>query len=152
MLTDLPAKHERIEFCTMTEAQQTLYRAAMVRSKKVLMEIPDDPDALLEAADDILDDVAPKKRGVKKGTIKASETSSSNVLMDLRKAANHPMLFRRIYDGAKVREMAADCVKEPDFSESNPNLVIEDMEVMTDYELHRFVKAYKVRRPSSSPR
>ena len=63
--------------------------------------------------------------------------------MDLRKAANHPLLFRRHFSDSIIKDMARDCLKEPDFAESVYELVIEDMEVMTDGELQHFAKTYK---------
>lgn len=83
------------------------------------------------------------KQANMKAKTKAAEASSAHVLMDLRKAASHPMLFRRRFDDSKVRAMARGCLKEPEFSESVEALVVEDMEVMTDAELQVFAKRYK---------
>lgn len=92
-------------------------------------------------------DVQEKKSATKqanmKAKTKAAEASSAHVLMDLRKAASHPMLFRRRFDDTKVRAMARGCLKEPEFTESVEALVVEDMEVMTDAELQVFAKRYK---------
>ncbi|CCO30918.1 putative ATP-dependent helicase fft2 [Rhizoctonia solani AG-1 IB] len=63
--------------------------------------------------------------------------------MDLRKAASHPMLFRRRFDDGIIRKMAKLCLKEPEFMDSVEELVVEDMEVMTDAELQVFAKRYK---------
>jgi SWI/SNF-related matrix-associated actin-dependent regulator 1 of chromatin subfamily A len=63
-------------------------------------------------------------------------------------ASNHPMLFRRLYDDKTLRAMARDCLREEEFMDRNKDLIFEDMEVMTDFELHRFAQMYKV---SSSP-
>lgn len=54
------------------------------------------------------------------------------------------MLFRRIYDDAKLRNMSRDCLKELEFTDRDKDLIFEDMEVMTDFELHRFCLGYKV--------
>lgn len=40
--------------------------------------------------------------------------------------------------------MARDCLKEEEFLDRNKDLIYEDMEVMTDFELHRFCQGYKV--------
>lgn len=57
------------------------------------------------------------------------------------------MLFRRLYDDEKLKLMARDCLKEEEFLDRNKDLIYEDMEVMTDFELHRFCQQYSVRRP-----
>ena len=73
--------------------------------------------------------------------------NSSNVLMDLRKAASHPMLFRRRFTDEILSSMAKVLLKEPDFKKRGAlfDLVKEDMEVMTDSELQAFCLTYKVR-------
>ncbi|KAF8750684.1 helicase superfamily c-terminal domain [Rhizoctonia solani] len=58
-------------------------------------------------------------------------------------AASHPMLFRRRFDDGIIRKMAKMCLKEPEFMDSVEELVVEDMEVMTDAELQVFAKRYK---------
>ena len=58
------------------------------------------------------------------------------------------MLFRRLYDEKTLRLMSRDCLKEEEFLDRNKDLIFEDMEVMTDFELHRFCLTYKVRRRS----
>ena len=54
------------------------------------------------------------------------------------------MLFRRLYTDAKLKVMAKDCLKELEFTYRDKDLIYEDMEVMTDFELHRFCQGYKV--------
>ena len=56
------------------------------------------------------------------------------------------MLFRRIYTDEKLKEMSRDCLKELEFTDRDKDLIFEDMEVMTDFELHRFCLGYKVSR------
>lgn len=136
VLKDLPKKTERIEWCEMTSMQRTIYREALQRSRKTVQTLGDESQSAPEV----------KTKGKAKGRSKLGAMSgdtSSNVLMDLRKAASHPMLFRRLFDDAKLKVMAKHCLKEPEFCESNYNYVVEDMEVMTDAELQYFCKKYK---------
>ena len=63
-------------------------------------------------------------------------------MMSLRKASIHPLLFRRLYTESKLRKMAKACRREPEFAESVLAFVYEDMEVMTDWELHRLCEQY----------
>jgi SWI/SNF-related matrix-associated actin-dependent regulator 1 of chromatin subfamily A len=58
--------------------------------------------------------------------------------MDLRKAASHPLLFRRLYDDKKIRQIAKECLNTPTWCDSVLEYVIEDLEIMSDAELHHF--------------
>jgi SWI/SNF-related matrix-associated actin-dependent regulator 1 of chromatin subfamily A len=72
--------------------------------------------------------------------------NSSNVLMDLRKAASHPMLFRTRFTDDVLSGITKQLLKEPDFRKRGAlyDLVKEDMTVMTDAELQLFCATYKV--------
>lgn len=61
---------------------------------------------------------------------------TANILMALRKAAIHPLLFRSIYDDDKLKIMAKDIMKEPQYATANETYIFEDMQVMTDFELN----------------
>ncbi|QRW08542.1 ATP-dependent DNA helicase [Ceratobasidium sp. AG-Ba] len=166
VLKDLPNKTERIVWCSMTHLQRSIYNETMRRSKKELEREAAELAALAQQASASTTpdpEANPKKRpratvekkaktATKQGAnMKAKEASSAHVLMDLRKAASHPMLFRRRFDDAKVRLMARGCLKEPEFEESVEELVVEDMEVMTDAELQVFAKRYKSVRKYALP-
>lgn len=125
VLKDLPKKTERVEWCDLTPMQKNIYEEALMRSRKVLQELPKDEKALLAAVSD-----APPKRGKpKKALLVSSGANSSNILMELRKASLHPMLFRKLFDDAKINVMARHCLSEAEFAESNYDLVVEDMQV-----------------------
>ncbi|KAJ3020661.1 UNVERIFIED_CONTAM: hypothetical protein HDU68_010066 [Siphonaria sp. JEL0065] len=62
---------------------------------------------------------------------------NTNVLMQLRKAANHPLLFRRIYDNDKLKVMAREIMREEQYMEANIDYIREDMEYMSDFQLHK---------------
>nr|BBE38017.1 SWI/SNF-related, matrix-associated actin-dependent regulator of chromatin, subfamily a, containing DEAD/H box 1, isoform a [Xenopus laevis] len=64
-------------------------------------------------------------------------TELCNVMMHLRKMANHPLLHRQYFTAERLRTMSKLMLKEPTHCEANPDLIFEDMEVMTDFELHR---------------
>ncbi|GAA5890666.1 hypothetical protein JCM6882_000617 [Rhodosporidiobolus microsporus] len=157
VLKDLPDKHERIEYCDMTDLQREVYDEAVTRSRTALRDVKDEEELEQlgeEDEDEGVDEAAPegekKKPQRRKKTVahtkmgnKANTASSAHVLTDLRKASNHPMLFRRLYDEKKLRAMSRDCLKEEEFLDRNKDLIFEDMEVMTDFELHRFCQGYK---------
>jgi len=67
------------------------------------------------------------------------------VLMELRKAASHPMLFRKLYTDQNLTSITKVLLKEPDFKKRGAvfQYVKEDMEVMTDAELQFFCQGYR---------
>ena len=106
---DLPPKKSRVEFCEMNETQREIYS-----SQK-------------EAVRQLLEDrAAGRKTGNK----------SANILMKLRQAAIHPLLFRRLYDDNTLRRMAKACLKEEMWSQSNPDVIFEELKAYNDFECH----------------
>uniref|UniRef100_A0A3P8WTQ0 DNA helicase n=1 Tax=Cynoglossus semilaevis TaxID=244447 RepID=A0A3P8WTQ0_CYNSE len=109
VLKQLPAKEEKVEYCSMSEKQQVLY------------------DKLLKK-------------------LKSSTTGENrelcNVMMQLRKMANHPLLHRQYYNTEKLKAMSKLMLKEPSHYDADAALIQEDMEVMSDFELHGLCKQY----------
>ena len=89
---------------------------------------------------------APKKGKASGRKEKQYVENSANVLMDLRKAASHPMLFRSLFTDETVTSIARVLLKESDFKSRGAVLqyVREDLEVMTDSELQVYMATYKV--------
>lgn len=115
----LPAKHSRVEFCDMTDSQAIMYQNEMDDARQVFVD----------------------KANGKKTTAKAS----SNVLMNLRKAAIHPLLSRRIYDEKKLAKIQTALLRDEEFAGNPPDrvwkyLVGEGPQTIKggDFGLHRF--------------
>ncbi|TRY68060.1 hypothetical protein DNTS_003641 [Danionella cerebrum] len=66
----------------------------------------------------------------------------TNVMMQLRKMSNHPLLHRQYYTTEKLEAMSKLMLKEPSHREADPALIREDMEVLSDFELHRLCQQY----------
>ena len=115
VLKHLPAKTRRVEYCELSKSQSEIYAMEKARAHRV---------ATARAA----------------GQKTSNETT--NIMMALRKASIHPLLFRRLYDDSAIAEMSKACLGEPEYEHSNVELVFEDMEVMTDMELHRFCEQH----------
>ncbi|WVW79997.1 hypothetical protein I302_101970 [Kwoniella bestiolae CBS 10118] len=141
LVLNLPPKIEMVEHCEMTKVQAKLYNETMNRSRKVLQELTDDAleneAAVVEETEQKTTAKKATKAKPKKGQITPA-ASSSNILMDLRKAASHPLLFRRLYTDAKVKKLAKECLNTPTYCDSNLDYVIEDLEFMSDYEISNF--------------
>ncbi|KAK9323185.1 SNF2 family N-terminal domain-containing protein [Lipomyces orientalis] len=112
VLQHLPKKHHRVEYCELSAEQKAIYDEE-VESSRHSIEARESGNVTTKA-----------------------ERSSSNVLMRLRKAAVHPLLFRKYYDEVKLRKMARDIMKEERYFDANEQYIFEDMEVMSDFELH----------------
>lgn len=64
------------------------------------------------------------------------KSKMTNILMNLRKAAIHPLLFRSVYNDEVIERMTKDIMKEEVYLKSNKEAILEDMSYMTDFELH----------------
>ncbi|EST08495.1 SNF2-related [Kalmanozyma brasiliensis GHG001] len=123
VLTDLTTKTIRVEYCDMTVVQRKIYSAAVARTRRVAAEA----------------EAAPTTR---KTAAASTSRESGNVLMELRKAANHPLLSRRLFDEAKIDAMARDLLKEPDYADSIFDHVKEDLRINTDAQLSFSAQTY----------
>ncbi|KAF9033295.1 hypothetical protein BDZ89DRAFT_947818 [Hymenopellis radicata] len=135
VLTDLPKKTERLEWCDMTSLQKTIYRDTMKRSRKTVCTLEEETK-----------NAGTKTRSKKPKTKdKQYAENTTNVLMDLRKAASHPMLFRRLFTDDDLSGISRQLLKEPDFEQRGAlfELIKEDMTVMTDAELQLYCSTYK---------
>jgi SWI/SNF-related matrix-associated actin-dependent regulator 1 of chromatin subfamily A len=145
VLKDLPKKHEAIRWCEMTDLQSKIYRDTIRRSRKTIMEA--EPEANLDepVVPGKGKGAAKKKKPAGKTKEKQYAENSSNVLMDLRKAALHPLLFRTHFHDKTLDAIARLLVKEPEFIKrgSVVHLMKEDMEVMTDSEMQNLCGMYK---------
>ena len=131
----------------MTDLQSEIYRDAMARSRMVVSTLSDDAinddDALDEA-----DGVKPKiKRGKKAEEKTKMASSGSHILMDLRKAASHPLLFRTHYTRPKIEKLARQMMKMPEWCDSTFSYLVEDLEVLPDYQIHNICEAHNVSLP-----
>jgi SWI/SNF-related matrix-associated actin-dependent regulator 1 of chromatin subfamily A len=147
VLKDLPKKTERIEWCEMTPLQRKIYNDTLQRSRKTIFDVDADPANAEENinANSRAKPVKKKTKANARPKDKMYLENSSNVLMDLRKAASHPMLFRTRFTDQILTNFAKQLLKEPDFKRRGAvfEIVKEDMEVMTDAELQLFAATYK---------
>ena len=120
VLQHLPAKTKRTVYCVLSASQRQLYDLEALRAREVWA-----------------------KKSVGQSTGKAT----TGIMMNFRKASIHPCLFRHIYNDKIIGKMAKACLKEAEFSESNIDLVNEDLSVMSDMELNRFCKRYSSVKP-----
>ncbi|CAO2656801.1 Nn.00g056040.m01.CDS01 [Neocucurbitaria sp. VM-36] len=114
VLKHLPKKTSRVEYCELTDTQRTLYNEQLQKQRKILED---------RAAGILVKDHA-------------------NVMMKLRQAAIHPLLFRHRYTDNKIKQMAKACLKEDTFAESNPDIIYEELQLYQDYQCHQLATKY----------
>ncbi|XP_014800795.1 PREDICTED: SWI/SNF-related matrix-associated actin-dependent regulator of chromatin subfamily A containing DEAD/H box 1 [Calidris pugnax] len=144
---------------TKSAEEQSIYEKERIAHAKQIIK----PFILRRVKDEVLKQLPPKKDLIElcamsekqeqlycdllnklKKTINSNEKNSDmgNVMMQLRKMANHPLLHRQYYTTDKLRTMSKLMLKEPTHCDANPDLIFEDMTVMTDFELHLLCKQY----------
>ncbi|KAI9437717.1 SNF2 family N-terminal domain-containing protein [Lactarius indigo] len=145
VLKDLPKKRERIEWCEMTPQQRAIYNDALNRSRKTIFDLESEASTPGTETPPVNGRPKPSKKSkIPRTKDKLYLENSSNVLMDLRKAASHPMLFRTQYTDKTLDAVTRVLLKEADFKRRGAvaKFVKEDMEVMTDAELQVFLRSY----------
>lgn len=121
VLKHLPAKLHTVRRCGLTPSQHAIYDQYFQQGRQTRLER--ERRKLLTGKE------AEEAR-------KSPIPTTSNVMMHLRKAALHPLLFRKIYDDEKLAAMTEKIMKEPDYAEAKKEYIFEDMTVMSDYELN----------------
>ncbi|KAF3001891.1 hypothetical protein E8E13_005912 [Curvularia kusanoi] len=114
VLKHLPKKTCRVEYCELTDTQKILYDEQLQKQRKILLD---------RAAG------LPVKE-------------HANVMMKLRQAAIHPLLFRHRYTDDKIRKMSKACLREETFAESNPDIIFEELQLYQDYQCHALALKY----------
>lgn len=100
VLPELPKKIERIQFCPMSDEQKALYDLIFVQSAKSLNEeIPTKKKTTLIFEEQTNCDFSTHTHG-------KMSRKFNNILMQLRKAANHRLLHRSIFTSDNLAIMA----------------------------------------------
>eukprot|EP00051_Salpingoeca_urceolata_P016328 m.215987 g.215987 ORF g.215987 m.215987 type:complete len:1013 (+) comp18649_c0_seq2:211-3249(+) len=158
VLTDLPPKVRRVEKCPMTPFQRAEYDRFVQNFK----------DESLRQTQQRADEKSrQKQRAAKIGKARAREEALlgfgsgapnaklqppsaqriQNILMHLRKAANHPLLLRCRYTDDQLNKMALALMKEPEYMDADFDCLVEDMSVMSDFELWQLCEQWAMLKP-----
>ncbi|NXL44539.1 SMRCD regulator, partial [Podilymbus podiceps] len=146
------AKTRNAEERSMYEQERIVHAKQIIKpfilrrvKDEVLKQLPPKKDvielcAMSEKQEQLYSDLVNKlKKTVHSGE---KNTDTGNAMMQLRKMANHPLLHRQYYTTEKLKRMSKLMLKEPTHLDANPDLILEDMTVMTDFELHLLCKQY----------
>lgn len=128
VLAHLPPKSHEVTFCDMTERQSKIYEEELNRNKRGLQSAKKQVEG---------------EPATKKGKREAGK-QLDNVLMQLRKAAIHPLMFRTLYNDKLLKRMAREIMDEEQYKQANEQYIFEDMQVMNDFELDRLCRQFPV--------
>lgn len=121
VLKDLPKKTRHVITCTMTPEQRDLYNMQLSKAWDI------------------------RERKARGERIPPDE--NANVLIRLRQAAIHPLLFRYFYTDKTLRRIAKACPKIEQFSQSNPEFVMMELINYADFETHELCSKHTLLRP-----
>jgi SWI/SNF-related matrix-associated actin-dependent regulator 1 of chromatin subfamily A len=110
VLKHLPAKTRRVEFCPMSDDQLEIYQEQQQRARDIM---------------------------TRRAAGEPIGNESANILMELRKAAIHPLLFHRLYTDDQLRALSKACLKEDQWKDSNPDLIFTELLAYSDMEIHQ---------------
>lgn len=119
VLSDMPQKVCTVVHCDMTESQQETY-----------------------AEYEELFRLEPSLRARK---AKGRQNDQNNVWMQLRKAALHPLLFRRHFTDANVEEMGRilmDRIPQDELHQPDIKHLVQELKNSSDFELHLWCRDY----------
>ncbi|KAL6458813.1 hypothetical protein MHYP_G00322850 [Metynnis hypsauchen] len=144
-------------FSTKSSEEESTFHKERIAQAKLIMK----PFILRRVKSEVLKQLPPKVEKIEmcpmsdaqqqlydklfsrlKRTVSGEKRELSNVMMQLRKMANHPLLHRQYYTTEKLAAMSRAMLKEPTHFDADPALIQEDMEVMSDFELHNLCKEY----------
>lgn len=126
VMKDLSKKHSNIEYCQLSINQRLIYDSE-IKSYQLFRKEMDSRKGL---SDDQIKKLPPLKG------------KKTNMLMALRKACLHPLLFRFNYSNKMLKIMSKEIMKNDLYLDANREFIYEDMQVMSDFELtqlcHKF--------------
>ena len=117
VLKDLPKKERNVVYCDLTSEQKELYDTQIARAY----------------------DIRTRRLA---GEIGLNE--SANVLMKLRQAAIHPFLFRRLYRDKLLPGIAKQCLKDPQWVNSQTSAIVTELTAYSDMEVHHLCSTHRV--------
>lgn len=119
VLSDMPQKICRVVYCDMTESQRVTYEE--------------------------YEEIFKREPSQRSGQGRGRANDMNNIWIQLRKAALHPLLFRRYFGDAKVEKMGKILMENLDQSELHqPDIkhLVQELKNSSDFELHLWCRDY----------
>lgn len=160
VLDQLPPKTSETVRVPMTESQEKHYWSLVEKLRKV-KNTPSATNGAKNAVQQVKiedNDACDEKRprldhSVPNGALENVEPSKSAISLDspsnmvalLRKAANHQALLSGIaFSEASLRDISETLHLDPSHTNSDPNLIFEDLSVLSDHQVHKVCQFYDI--------
>ncbi|TPP61080.1 hypothetical protein FGIG_03314 [Fasciola gigantica] len=169
VLSQLPPKTSEVIHVPMTLSQSQWYWELVNKfrqlSKKQTVENGLEQNQSIDETvdgDDTteLECTPQKKKQRRDSTVNGNGTASttncketpSNMLSQLRKAANHQTLLNRImYSEEQLQDIAEALHLDPSHANSDVKLILEDLRVLNDHQVHKICQHYEILSPYALP-
>lgn len=77
-----------------------------------------------------------------RGEICSGERAGSSIMMEMRKAANHPLLMRHYFTDKKIEEMSKRLANISTYKKTNPQYIFEELAIMSDYQVYQLCQKH----------
>ena len=77
-----------------------------------------------------------------KGEVCSGERAGVSIMMDMRKAANHPLLMRHYFTDAKIKEFSKRLASCSSYKKTNPQYIFEELAVMSDFQVYQLCQKH----------
>ncbi|KRY59094.1 SWI/SNF-related matrix-associated actin-dependent regulator of chromatin subfamily A containing DEAD/H box 1 [Trichinella britovi] len=122
VLHQLPEKHEKLQFCELTNLQREIYSEIVAECTEILKS---------------------RQENCSDAPSSSSSGRLTSMVMKLRKAANHPLLLRWHYKEKKLNKIAKVVAKEKVYKNFQLSEVVEDLMLKSDFEIHKLCCQHK---------
>ncbi|VDM30779.1 unnamed protein product [Hydatigera taeniaeformis] len=176
VLQQLPPKTEETVRVAFTESQRIAYtnlinkfrNAQGASAADMASDVGEDEDmsTVKQQSSFLLSKVGVTNGAAKRAKISLLDTATGglerfsgverlspfNMLMQLRKAANHELLLPGIaYSDDTLKEISVILHNDPSHSDADPTLVLEDLCNLSDHQIHKVCRLYDVLNPFALP-
>eukprot|EP00730_Choanoeca_flexa_P004370 TRINITY_DN11674_c5_g1_i3.p1 TRINITY_DN11674_c5_g1~~TRINITY_DN11674_c5_g1_i3.p1 ORF type:complete len:886 (+),score=279.81 TRINITY_DN11674_c5_g1_i3:78-2735(+) len=141
VLSQLPPKRYRVVECDLTDHQRKHY----IRIQEQAAAYRAEMDEILARATNTA--AADTPEDLKIGDERPTRDPVNNVLMQLRKMANHPLLHRCYYTDEKIKIMSKLILQDENYKKCDSYAVFEDLEVMSDFAINKLCRTVPVLQP-----
>uniref|UniRef100_A0A183T3F0 SWI/SNF-related matrix-associated actin-dependent regulator of chromatin subfamily A containing DEAD/H box 1 n=1 Tax=Schistocephalus solidus TaxID=70667 RepID=A0A183T3F0_SCHSO len=158
VLHQLPPKTEETVYVPLTESQRKSYLDLIDKFRNAQPDTLAEDDDLSEEAAGPMNPVClyrsllANNESATASTQESNRPTPFNMIMQLRKAANHDLLLSGIaYSDETLKELSVILQSDPTHAEADPTLVFEDLCALSDHQVHKVCRLYDVLNPFALP-
>lgn len=146
VLKDLPSKTNHTLNVALSPAQNEIYKDLVSKFfSSAAQEKPSTEEPSEELGDDTEEvEVVPSTNG-------SGLSGSMEMMMFMRRAANHPTLLRWHYTDHKIKSMAKKLLKDKTYKENREESIRLDLMEMSDHQIHQLCRIHTCIADSALP-